>query len=86
MPNLNHVNSSLPRAGGARYLRRSAVAKKIGVSVRTVERWAIDGGGPPFAVIGRITVYPEDALDDWLRSRLVTSTSAETVAAKGKAA
>ena len=71
-----------PHFRGTNYLRRVQAAQKTGLSVRTMERLAIDGGGPPFAIVGRIPLYPEDELDAWLRARLVTSTSAATVAAQ----
>ena len=45
-------------AGAALYLRRIEVADRLGVSVRTVERWALDGSGPPFAMLGRIRSIP----------------------------
>ena len=55
------------------YLRRSQVAEKFNVSVRTVERWATADGGPPFAIMGRVSLYPENELEAWARSRLRAS-------------
>jgi excisionase family DNA binding protein len=66
---------------GAEYLRRREVAKKLRVSVRLVERWARNGFGPPFVMIGRIPLYPADELDAWLRSRLARSTAPSKAAA-----
>jgi excisionase family DNA binding protein len=74
---LNHTdhNSKMPQVGSTAYLRRQDVAARLGVSVRTVERWALDGGGPPMVVVGNIRFYPESDLEAWLRSRLSASTS-----------
>jgi hypothetical protein len=63
------------------YLRRIQVARKFNVSVRTVERWAIAGGGPPFVSVGGIRLYPEHLADEWALARVVTSTSAVPFAA-----
>ncbi len=69
-----------PAAGGGQYLRRSQVADRLRISVRTVERWALVGSGPPFVMLGRIPIYPLAELDAWMRARLVTSTAAVSVA------
>jgi hypothetical protein len=80
-----HDQSAVETIGGEEYCRRADVAKRLKVSVRTVERWALGGDGPPFVVLGRIPIYPVRALDDWMKARLVTSTSAATVAKGGAA-
>ena len=68
------------------YLRRAQVAEKFNVSVRTVERWAFGDGGPPFAMMGRVSLYPESELEAWARSRLRKSTVSPSRLAVDKAA
>ena len=82
---MNNTLTATVVPGGEMYCRRAEVAERLKVSVRTVERWAVEGGGPPFVLIGRIPLYPVNTLDAWMRARLVTSTSAATVA-RGEAA
>lgn len=65
---------------GERWLSRREAADHCGLSVRTLERAALDGSGPPFSTFGRRALYPLAELNAWMRSRLVTSTSAATVA------
>ena len=61
-----------------RHLRRHAAAEYCGVSNRFLENEALRGTGPKFIRLSRrLVVYDEDALDDWLAMRAVTSTSEE---------
>jgi hypothetical protein len=78
----NQTAATAPTPAPVQCHRRGEVAQRLGVSVRTIERWALFGGGPPFVVIGGVRLYPEAALADWIASRLVTSTS--DAAARGK--
>jgi hypothetical protein len=48
-------------------------------SPRTLAKYAVVGGGPPFRKAGRYPLYDRHDLDGWISSRLshpVTSTSA----------
>lgn len=65
-------------------LRRSDVPvyakEKHGVSVskKTLDKWAVTGGGPPMTYWGRIPYYDAAEVDRWIVSRLsrpVSSTS-----------
>jgi hypothetical protein len=50
----------------------------IPCATKTLAKLAVVGGGPVFRKAGRTPLYPEDALDDWARSKLgprVRSTS-----------
>jgi predicted DNA-binding transcriptional regulator AlpA len=80
MQSHHHQPAEPTAAQSSNYLRRRQVAQKLGLSIRSIERLALDGGGPPFVVVGRIPLYPEDSLEAWLRARMVRSTSAATVA------
>lgn len=64
-----------------RWLNRRQAAEHVGLSSRTLDRLALDGSGPPFAVVGKRVLYPLRELDTWMRLRLATSTSAATVRA-----
>lgn len=65
-----------------RWLSRRQAADHASLSVRTLERLALDGAGPPFSLVGRRALYPLADLNMWLRLRLATSTSAATVRAE----
>lgn len=68
-------------------MRRPEAAEYIGRSVRALERWATEGGGPKFVRIGAKAVgYRTEDLDAWLKARTFSSTSEEDAARSGKAA
>lgn len=49
-------------------------ARYVGLAPKTLAMRRCDGTGPKFVKIGRISYYRED-LDEWLRSRRVSSTA-----------
>jgi hypothetical protein len=56
-------------------LDRAAAADYIGVSARTLESWAVRGGGPRFIKAGSRCIYRRRDLDAWLTARERVSTS-----------
>jgi predicted DNA-binding transcriptional regulator AlpA len=52
-----------------KYMRKSAVAKRYGVSERSIDRWCKIGKLPPPVYLpgGRIPLFAEDELDTWDR-------------------
>jgi predicted site-specific integrase-resolvase len=54
---------------------RKAAARYIGVADRTLENWAVRGGGPVLIKAGSRCIYRRRDLDAWLRARERTSTS-----------
>lgn len=54
---------------------RPEAAKYLGISVRTLEGWAVRGGGPRMLKLGSRVVYRRRDLDQWLTSRERASTS-----------
>lgn len=61
----------------------AGASKRTGMSVSTLEKLRVYGGGPRFAKVGARggrVVYRISDLDEWLASRIVSSTS-ESVAA-----
>jgi predicted DNA-binding transcriptional regulator AlpA len=61
-----------------KYLDEAALAHRLGVSRRTLQRWRAEGGGPPYVRLGpRRVAYDEAASDAWVASRSYTSRAAE---------
>ncbi len=50
-------------------------AERIGVSVRTIQSWRTKGTGPEFLKLGRAVRYNPRSTDEWLASRVRTSTA-----------
>jgi hypothetical protein len=64
------MNSRSPR------LRTPAAAEYVGLSVSTLEKLRLTGGGPAYYKSGpKIVVYRVEDLDAWLTARRRTSTS-----------
>ena len=65
-----------------KYLDEAALARRLGVSRRTLQRWRAGGGGPPYIRLGpRRVAYDEAASDAWAASRSFASRAAELAAA-----
>ena len=58
-----------------RYLDTVQAAKHLGLSVRTLNRYRVSGGGPVFLRLGGRVRYLREELDRWAESRPRTSTS-----------
>lgn len=63
MPEIELANSLL-----SEYLTKAELASQLRRSIRSVDRWALTGDGPPCVRIGRRTLYRRAAVLDWLRS------------------
>jgi hypothetical protein len=50
------------------YLTKAELAAELHRSVRSVDRWALTGGGPPCIRIGRRSLYRRAAVVEWLRA------------------
>jgi excisionase family DNA binding protein len=59
---------------------RPEAARYLGISARTLEGWAVRGGGPRMLKLGSRVVYRRRDLDAWLdaRERASTSSRGET--------
>ena len=65
-----------------KYLDEAALAQRLGVSKRTLQRWHAEGGGPPYVRLGpRRVAYDEAASDAWAAARSFTSRAAELATA-----
>jgi predicted DNA-binding transcriptional regulator AlpA len=70
------------REASRKYLDEAAMAARLGVSRRTLQRWRAEGGGPPYVRLGpRRVAYEEAAADAWAAGRSFASRAAELAAA-----
>jgi predicted DNA-binding transcriptional regulator AlpA len=51
------------------------VARRLGTSIRTLERKRADGTGPKFVKVGRLVRYTDRDLDEWIARQTVSSIS-----------
>ena len=65
-------------------LTTEQAAAHLGLSPRTLERYRVRGGGPPFVSYCNRVHYLRDDLDTWVDERRRLSTS-DTGAARGQA-
>jgi hypothetical protein len=57
------------------YDTKDAAKKLERLSPRTLEKWRVEGNGPPFRKFGRKVVYAESDLESWAEGQRRTSTS-----------
>jgi predicted DNA-binding transcriptional regulator AlpA len=62
-------------------IREADAARILGLSVSTVQKYRVRGGGPAFMKLGHRVVYELGDLEEWKRARRVHSTSEASVAA-----
>ena len=58
--------------------RTKDAASYIGLTKSTLEAWRCRGGGPQFLKLGKAVRYRKEDLDNFLSSRVRTSTSQAT--------
>ena len=56
-------------------LTQKRLSQLIDVSERTLERWRVEGSGPPFVKAGRKCLYRVEDIDGWLLASRRSSTS-----------
>ena len=49
------------------YLTPSELAAELGKTVRTLDRWQLQGRGPAFTYLGKSKMYRRSAVMEWLR-------------------
>ena len=54
------------------FVLQQRLAKELGVTLRTLQRWRERKRSPPFTTIGRSVYYRRQAVNEWLREREVT--------------
>ena len=57
------------------YLNQDAAGAFLGLSVRTLERFRVNGRGPKYLKLGRRIAYARDDLTAWADSQRRSSTS-----------
>lgn len=68
-----------------RWLTPKQVAARYPISTSTLAKWRVYGTGPDFSRLGGRVVYSEDAVEDYLRSRMARSTSDRPVGPRSAA-
>jgi predicted site-specific integrase-resolvase len=63
--NTRHLDRNLDRM-----LRRRDAAELLAVSTRTLDRWRVEGIGPPFARLNGRIRYPRQALARFIAERM----------------
>ena len=58
-----------------RFLTTAQASSHLSISRRTLERWRLDGGGPPYRKFGQLVRYSVEDLDSWTSTARRTSTS-----------
>ena len=56
-------------------MSQTQLARRLEVSRRTLERWRVEGGGPPFLKVGRGVRYDDNDLAAWIAAQRRLSTS-----------
>jgi hypothetical protein len=56
-------------------INRKQAARELGISHRTLEKWAVTGEGPTMHKLGARVLYDTDKLEAWANMRTVRSTS-----------
>jgi len=51
------------------YVSRTQLAKELGKTLRTIDRWEMRRIGPPRVVVGRMILYRRESVREWLLSR-----------------
>jgi len=54
------------------YLTKAELAAQLHRSIRSVDRWALTGDGPPCTRVGRRSLYRRVAVVEWLRGLEIT--------------
>jgi len=56
-------------------MRESEVSARLGLSVRTLQKWRLEGRGPRFVKLGNAVRYDPGDLDAFVREGVRSSTS-----------
>jgi hypothetical protein len=67
-------------AAEALVMSEELAARRLGVSVRCVQRWRVNGKGPAFRKLGRLVGYTDADLVAFVDAHRQTSTSAPSAA------
>lgn len=56
-------------------LRESEASTRLGLSVRTLQKWRIEGRGPRFVKLGNAVRYEPTEIEEFVREGVRSSTS-----------
>lgn len=56
-------------------INQESAAERLGVSVRTLEKWRSTGDGPQYVKMSRLVRYKTSDIDSFINSRVVSHTS-----------
>lgn len=59
------------QAAQPRYLNTRQASELTGIATVTLERWRVDGEGPPYVKLGRLVKYRRADLDEFMEQHLV---------------
>lgn len=65
----------MPESFVALVMSEQDAARKLGVSVRTLQRWRVEGRGPKFTKLGKLVGYTEGSLVKLIEDNQRQSTS-----------
>lgn len=51
------------------------LAERLSVHPATLARWRSEGTGPDYIKVGRTILYPESAIQDWLKRNTYSATN-----------
>ncbi len=68
-----------------RVLSETELAHRWGVSPKTLQRWRTEGRGPKYLKLSKRVTYPLDAITEYERCALHTSTSERVAAGRDRA-
>lgn len=66
-----------PSRASDRFLRPSQVEERYPLRAQTLASWRVKGIGPPYVRVGRMIVYPIEAIESWLAVNTVHPSAGE---------
>jgi hypothetical protein len=63
---LSNAQSAAAKKVEPDFLGERDVARRTGISVRTLQSWRFKGKGPPYTRAGRRVIYPRQSLNEFL--------------------
>jgi hypothetical protein len=58
-----------PKGPLSDYFTREELAQALGRTVKTLDRWDLNGLGPPRVQVGKLVLYNKKTIEKWLRQR-----------------
>lgn len=71
--------SKIAETTSPKLYRQEELARLLGLSVRTLANWRWLRKGPPYVKIEKKIFYPGEALDEWVRLRIIYGRNFDSV-------